>query len=390
MTEIKGTVPAVPTDITAISAFSKLLETLYASLWDNTGMEKSLIAFKDYFHSCSATLMALQASPRHMKYGWTVGVPDQYERWYIENDMVSKDPAVDLFEAESPKHQGFVASSTLLGDISLLDVVSDDFRPWLVSEGIVDTAGLLIPSQENEYLILALQRNQLAGPFSEFELQQLNLLAPHIKQTVQLFIKFYRQQSDNSSLQAAINTLVQPTIVMNELLQVRYTNTAAEALLAGNDAIVINGDQIKIRQEEIHHHFMYHAWGLTSRGTENPDQEFNSTIVVPSSNGDGNLTITLSPMFDQQQNGASRGLLLQIFHPKPQSLPSAERIKAAFNLTRAEAEVCLLLAQGQSIQDIAKARHVSINTVREQIRVTFKKTRYSRQSELVTAILRIN
>lgn len=387
MNPVSDSQPVSP-EIARMGAFSRLLEVLYASLWDNKGMEQSLIAFKDYFHSCSATLMALQANPRHMKYGWTVGVPEKYERWYIENDMVSKDPAVDLFEAESPKNQGFVASSTLLGEISLLDVVSDDFRPWLISEGIVDTAGLLIPSQDNEYLILALQRNKNAGCFSEFELQQLNLLAPHIKQTVQLFIKFYRQQSDNSSLQAAINTLAQPTIVMNELLQVRYTNTAAETLMAKNPAIMVEDGQIYINHAEVHHQFMYHAWGLASRGTDNPEQEFNSAIVVPCEGG--SLTITLSPMYDLGTPGKSRGLLLQIFDPQAQVLPSAERIQTSFNISRAEAEVCLLLAQGYSIQDIAKERHVSVHTVREQVRTTFKKTRYSRQAELVTAILRIS
>ncbi|HEY9034465.1 MAG TPA: helix-turn-helix transcriptional regulator [Pseudomonadales bacterium] len=379
--------PATPTNpIESLTAFSQLLETLYASLWDNQGMEKSLIAFKEYFHSCSATLMALQQNPRHMRYGWTVGVPEKYERWYIENDMVARDPAVDLFESESPRCQGFVAASLLLGDIPLIDTVSDEFKPWLLSEEIVDSAGLLIPSRDNEFLILALQRNRQCGPFSEFELQQLNLLAPHIKQTVQLFIKFYRQQSDNSSLQAAINTLAQPTIVINELMQVRHINTAAEALIAATDRIRIEGDQILINDDDIHHQFMYHAWGLASRGAEALQNEFNSIVVVPGPNG--NLTITLSPMCDPAKPGKSRGLLLQIYDPVSQQLPNAGRIQSVFNLSAAEAQACELLVQGHTTRDIAGIRHVSVNTVREQLRSIFKKTGFNRQSELIAAILR--
>lgn len=349
-------------------------------------MEKSLVAFKDYFHSCSATLMALQENPRHMRYGWTVGVPDKYERWYIENDMVARDPSVDLFEAESPKKQGFVAASLMLGDIPLVETVTEEFKPWLLSEGIVDTAGLLIPSRENEYLILALQRNRQAGPFSEFELHQLNLLAPHIKQTVQLFIKFYRQQSDNSSLQAAINTLAQPTIVINELMQVRHTNSAAETLMQETDCISLKGDQLIIADAEIHHQFMYHAWGLASRGADSLQNEFNSIIVVPREGG--NLTLTLSPMCDPNKPGKSRGLLLQIYDPLVQPMPEAGRIKSVFNLTSAEAKACQLLVEGHTTRDIADIRCVSINTVREQLRSIYKKTGFNRQSELIAAVLR--
>lgn len=375
-------------DLSADTSFNSLIECLYASLWDHQGMETSLHALRAYFKSCSATLMALQQKPRHMKYGWTIGVPEQYERWYIENDMVSKDPSVDLFESESQKKQGFIAASEMLGGLQLLDVVSDDFKPWLSSEKIVDTAGLVIPSVENEYLVLALQRNEHAGTFTEQELVQLNLLAPHIKQAVQLFIKFYRQQSENSSLQAAINTLSQPTIVMNELLQVRYINTAAENLMQRNDALSVQDEQILIQHTEIHHQFMYQAWELVARSGNELKNGFNVTMVVPNSLGK-HLTLSLSSMFDQQVPGKSRGLLLQLFDPSTQELPTQDRIQQIFNLTPAEARVCLFLAEGLSLQDIADKRHSSVHTVREQLRRVYKKTHYNRQSELVAAILRI-
>lgn len=386
MTSGQVELPATTGDISTLGAYSGLLQTLYASLWDDKGMEQSLIAFKEYFNSSSATLMALQQSPRHMRYGWTVGVPEQYERWYIENDMVSKDPSVDLFESESPKTQGFVAASALLGDLALIETVSEEFKPWLIAEDIVDSAGLVIPSAENEYLVLALQRNGTAGPFTEFEIQQLNLLAPHIKQTVQLFIKFYRQQSDNSSLQAAINTLHQPTIVLNELLQVRHINTAADTLIKNNSSIEIDDQQLVLADAEVHHQFMYHAWELAARGTESLGSAFNSIIILPRPGG--NITITLSPMSDTSRKGRSCGVLLQIFDPQSQQVPSAERIQQIFQVTPTEAKLCELLVEGHTLKEIARIRDVSPHTVREQMRSIFKKTRYSRQSELVAAILR--
>lgn len=371
-----------------LKSLSQLLETLYASLWQEKGMDASLKALQHYFNCCSASLMALQGQPRQLQYGWAVGTPEKYGRWYIEQNMVSKDPSVDLFFNESPKKRGFVASSEFLGNIPLVDCVDEAFKPWLTDEAIVDTTGLVIPNNEQEQLLLVLQRNEGAGRFSEYELEQLNLLVPHIKQVVQLFIHFYRQKSQSKSLQTAINSLPQPTIILDNLLQVLYINGAAEALINSHDAVTVVADQIIIKDDKLHSQFMFHALNLATRATLEKAQEVMPSLVIPTNKG--NILITLSPMFNQQSGKKSQGVLLQLFDTQSKNLPDAKRVQKALNLTRAETEVCLLLAQGLGVAEIAEKRKVSMHTVREQLRRVYKKTRYTRQSELVTAILRIN
>lgn len=365
--------------------YSQLLETLYGSLLDDKGFEKFLFEFKDHFKGTSATLMAVQKEPREMRWGWTVGVPEKIERWYIENDMVSKDPSIDLFEEVSKTQQGFITAGLLLEDVELIDTVTDDFKPWLKAEKIVDTAGLVIPSSNSEHLILAVQRNIQAGRFTEEEVKNLNLLAPHIRQAVQLFIKFYRQQHDNSSLQAAINTLSQPTIVINELMQVRHINPSAETLIQQNNEFRIVDEKFILKDKDLHDQFMYQAWDM-ARAAENLERELTSTLIIPSANNP--ITITLSPMFAHDKNSKFKGVLLQIFDPTIQTLPNAESIKSIFKLSNAEAALCEFLVQGLTLKEIAKERNVSINTVREQMRNIFIKTGYNRQSELIAAILR--
>lgn len=372
----------------ALTNYSQLLEVLYASLWHYQGMEAALRAFQDHFKCCSATLMALQTNPRQVKYGWTIGVPEDYGQWYIANNMVSKDIAVDFFEQQSAQSQGFTASSKVLGtETRLLDIVPEEFKPWLESEKIIDTTGFVIPGQENEQLMMVLQRNQQSGFFSDEDLEQLNLLTPHIRQAVQLFVKFYRQQSDNDSLQAAINTLQQPTIVLNNMLQVLHVNDAVAKLLKKNSFLSIVDNQIQIEQADVHYDFTFHACRLVSHRVMDVDQHLNTTVTIPSKKG--NVMMTMSPMFSQDGEKKVQGLLLQIFVPEQQARLRATDIQKHFNITLAQAEVCLLLAKGMPLKDIADKREVSVNTIREQLRQIYKKTQFARQAELVTAILRI-
>ncbi len=61
-------------------------------------------------------------------------------------------------------------------------------------------------------------------------------------------------------------------------------------------------------------------------------------------------------------------------------------LRAGFKLTAAEAEVALMLAEGQGPRTIAEARSVSINTVRTQLRNIYDKLGVSRQSELAARL----
>lgn len=59
------------------------------------------------------------------------------------------------------------------------------------------------------------------------------------------------------------------------------------------------------------------------------------------------------------------------------------RLERLYGLTRAEAELTVLLAQGESLEAIASARSVKLETVRTQLRTVYRKTGTHRQGELV-------
>jgi DNA-binding CsgD family transcriptional regulator len=61
-------------------------------------------------------------------------------------------------------------------------------------------------------------------------------------------------------------------------------------------------------------------------------------------------------------------------------------LSSAFGLTRAEIEVALSFAEGSSLDDIARQRARSVETVRVQMRSIFRKLGVRRQSELVALL----
>ena len=64
-----------------------------------------------------------------------------------------------------------------------------------------------------------------------------------------------------------------------------------------------------------------------------------------------------------------------------------EILEELYELTRAEADLVRLVSEGRSLEEVARTRGVTINTVRSQLKQVFSKTDTSRQGELVHLVL---
>jgi DNA-binding CsgD family transcriptional regulator len=63
-------------------------------------------------------------------------------------------------------------------------------------------------------------------------------------------------------------------------------------------------------------------------------------------------------------------------------------VRELYGLTPAEAAITAALALGRSVEDAAKAKRVSLATLRSHLRSIFAKTGTRRQAELVSIALR--
>jgi DNA-binding CsgD family transcriptional regulator len=66
--------------------------------------------------------------------------------------------------------------------------------------------------------------------------------------------------------------------------------------------------------------------------------------------------------------------------------PSLDLMRSLFDLTPAEARVAQGIAAGKTLEDLAAAGVVSINTVRNQLRRVLEKTGCTRQAELAALL----
>ena len=84
-----------------------------------------------------------------------------------------------------------------------------------------------------------------------------------------------------------------------------------------------------------------------------------------------------------------RCVAVWILHHAFPLAPEPETLVRLFDLSKAEAQLCVALVQGKSLSECARLGDVSVTTVRSQLHQVFEKTGARRQGELVALLRRI-
>ena len=81
--------------------------------------------------------------------------------------------------------------------------------------------------------------------------------------------------------------------------------------------------------------------------------------------------------------------LLTIAPPTSNNFADPIFIGSMFDFTPAEAKIAIALLEGGDLRSIAAAHHISVETVRTQLKSIFAKTNTSRQADLIALLMRV-
>jgi DNA-binding CsgD family transcriptional regulator len=125
---------------------------------------------------------------------------------------------------------------------------------------------------------------------------------------------------------------------------------------------------------------------LLRRGRTRIHLESENWILVERS-GQRPLIMNFVPVPVLSEDGPHSVLLLIDLDATP--LPTTSCLEQIFRLTPAEARLALLLVGGDTVNEVAERLHLSVATVRTQLKAVFEKTHTHRQAELVVLVSRL-
>lgn len=232
---------------------------------------------------------------------------------------------------------------------------------------------------------IGIHRSFQAEPFSDKELQLLNVLAPHFQRALRIQKALHQAKHRAASLQSVLSELMQGVLVLNRHNRITYRNAVSARILARHPALSLDGDRLRT-------HYRQDAaqlWATVSSlrqgdtrqqavGLYHPDRT-HPLVLMATLRDDASEALT--------EIYGDGEIVLYLSDPGSPFLASDEDLASLFNFTRAEAGIAIALVNGLSVEAIAARNQVGQGTVRSQLKSIFGKLGVSKQQDVVRLLL---
>lgn len=226
------------------------------------------------------------------------------------------------------------------------------------------------------------------GNYQVEALNRIDAFLPYIVKALITKISLLENKQGKLKTQALLNKLRFPVALINVSGKLLAINNLMQQLISHNSVLALTDGAILL-VSEMEENIQPCSGSLLS-------ENFNSRLITAhhglpayrlvSERLEGNVNSSKSPLIDDSLPDDFSGCLVYAVSSQMLLAASIEKIQSLFNLTYSESVCCHLLSQGFSIKEIAQKEEKSINTVREQLHSSYKKTRTTNQLELINIL----
>jgi len=304
---------------------------------------------------------------------------DQYNEKYKDRDPF-RQPILQSGRT------GVVDCEELLPNAGLLR--TELYRDQLQPRGLRYATFVVTAASADRMEALSLWRTTGQGPFHEETRRLLELLYPHIQKSMELRHVLRTTQQRLAGVEAMLDASPTATFLVTSRGRLMHRNAAADNLLVEGDAMSLESGTLVTASTKCRDALRALLQNTGERaGKPIAAPGGKTTITIQTKSGNQPLYLLAVPLAPAERRRSGADIMLLISDPGcPITVPH-EILQSIYGLTPALADVANGLLKGYSLDYIARLRHVSIGTVRQQLKSILSKTGTVRQSDLVRQLL---
>jgi len=230
-------------------------------------------------------------------------------------------------------------------------------------------------------------RSERAGRYSDAELQLVRQLMPHLKNAVVLHRELHRLKVLSASAMAALEMVPVGVILLTPSGLLLHANRRAHELVSRTAALRFGaGGALQAASAAATVALQRLIQGAVQTGAGKGLAHGGALRLVSASGHELQVLVTPLPVGSSPFGGEA---MAAIFCSDPDAVIGifSRTLEALYRMTPAEAQLTEALVNGQSLQQYAEVRCVSLNTVRTQLKAAAAKTGARRQADLVRIVL---
>jgi len=358
-----------------------LIETIYASAFEEDGWDALLQTLRGQFHASQALALAWDKA---------TGTP------FFVSSTISDTSANSRYEAYYHTIDPFFSPS-------LLNTQPVEPMPVYIGDSIVPRAKYLKAEIYCDFIRHYDMGQPLVAIFGgsaqtiahfivhrpptqrEFDAEEINLLralTPHLNRGLRIYREVEGLRAKAGLFENALDAHATASFMLDAAGRVLSLNKAAGEILTGGQLTVCEGRLMARHPQD--DAALQGALRPSQPGIAPAEIMLHATAHAPA------LRLRVTPV-----NGGGIPLFFDVTHTARTAFlvtavplgPTAENLITAYGLTRAEAEVSLLLLQGAKAAQIAAARETSIGTVNTQLKNIYAKLGVTGHVELLVKLM---
>ena len=358
-----------------------LLGAIYEGAMQSPPWHSALELLKDALDAKHVTLMLRPPSPDSSGVMINTGPVTTQGQQSYETHFFALDPFVRLKEGE------VVAAEELIGKAWLDSPV---YREYLKPLDIRHLLGSDIYTEEGVECRLRITRSHDAKPFSAEDKALVRFLLPHLKRSINLHSRLDFLECERQLFAGTVNRMLLGMISFDQTGNILETNQEARRILAEKDGITLSGNTLVAHGSTEGRELQRMIRQALTPAPPSQGPAVVEALAVTRPSGRAKLGVLVKAIPLGQWSESKHRPAVVVFLRDPESnavQPSHELVRRLFELTRMEATLALLLAEGYTLDEAAEKMNVRRNTARTHLRSIFCKTGVTRQTMLVRLLL---
>lgn len=361
--------------------FSSFVADIYDCVAEPARWQSTLQRLCDHFEGLVATLGVLDTTNNQTRFGAACGAPE------VIGPLVTKYAADMPFYHVIPRMEIDVPVTMdtiyeLAGPGAKEAIYSSPVgREWATPNKVADGLCLALVKQAERIGTLVINTTTDRRPISQRDLNDLALLAPHLRRAVTIGDLFELQMAETGLYRSIVDNLSCAVLIVTAHMRLLYANSLGESLLQAGILCRSPGGTVTFVNPLV----QTCVAGTIATGERSEVALGGRGIGMPLVPVACPSVAHILPLCGRNGPGRfQQDAAAAIFIAAPAASPvtAIEAIASLFGLTAAEKRVAGMIAKGMSRAEIALSCGTTDGTVKSQLDAVFDKTQTGSQREL--------
>ncbi len=256
------------------------------------------------------------------------------------------------------------------------------YLEWHRPQGLIDSLSVKLAPDTTSLSGASLVRHERQGPIGPVDVERMRVFAPHLCRAMQISRLMDLRQLTNNAAAATLESLATPVLLVDADLGLIHANGAGARMLEAGRPLRLRGRRVEAGPA-VRRRLAAGVRSLALGGTARA-----GGIAVTGTDGQP-MMLHLLVLDRQAAVIGLGGVLIAVSGLEGTRSHSFETIGLALGMTRAQAAVFHLLADGHSVTDAAERLGIAVSTLRSHLVQIYEKCGLKGQADLVRMAARL-